>query len=162
LHTAAFLYVDQAAADVAADAIVVECGSRNVNGTVRDLFPLARYAGVDTEPGPGVDITADFRTIAMLEAADVVVCCEVLEHDADPASLVAKCFEVLRPGGRLIMTCAGVGREPHSAFDGGPLRDGEHYANVSELMLDKWLTVQGWSEWSIDVLGTDTRCTAWR
>jgi SAM-dependent methyltransferase len=162
MHIEAFLYVEKAAADVAPDAVVVECGSRNVNGSVRDLFPLARYAGVDVAVGPGVDIVADFRTVAMLEPADVVVCCEVLEHDSDPASLVAKCFEVLRPGGRLIMTCAGAGRAPHSAFDGGALRDGEHYANVSEASLEDWLTAQGWSEWSIDVSGTDTRCIAWR
>lgn len=162
MHTEAFLYVDEQAADLMGAEVVVECGSRNVNGTVRGLFPLATYCGVDVEPGPGVDLVMDFRDLEPSWPVDVVVCCEVLEHDRDPASLLAKAHEVLRPGGRLIMTCAGVGREPHSAADGGPLRAGEHYANVSRDELDYWLTSQGWAWWNIDVEGTDTRCIAGR
>jgi hypothetical protein len=162
VHTAAFLYVDEQAADVAPDSVIVECGSRDVNGSVRGLFPLASYVGVDIEPGPGVDVVVDFRRLNVLHPADVVVCCEVLEHDRDPKSLLAKAFQLLRPGGTLIMTCAGTGRAEHSAFDGGPLRDGEHYANVGADELAEWLTAQGWASYLIDVEGDDTRCTAWR
>jgi SAM-dependent methyltransferase len=164
MHTAAFLYVDEHCEDVSGTTgIVVECGSRNVNGSVRGLFPYAQYLGIDIEAGPGVDMVADFREVEMVDQlADVVICCEVLEHDTDPAALLAKAFEVLHLGGKLIMTCAGVGRAEHSAVDGGPLRDGEHYRNVSSDELTGWLTEQEWSKFDVDVAGDDTRCVAWR
>jgi hypothetical protein len=38
-------------------ARVLEMGSYNVNGSVRDMFALAgRYVGVDLVEGPGVDL----------------------------------------------------------------------------------------------------------
>ena len=61
---------------------VVELGARDLNGTVRDLFPSARgYTGVDLVAGPGVDVVADAADWRPREPApDLVVCCEVLEH----------------------------------------------------------------------------------
>jgi SAM-dependent methyltransferase len=164
MHTEAFLYVDEHAGDIAGTTgIVVECGSRDINGSVRGLFPFAVYLGVDREEGPGVDLVGDFRSVEMIDRlADVVICCEVLEHDPDPASLLAKAHDILHLGGKLIMTCAGDGRAEHSAVDGGPLRDGEHYRNVSGDELDGWLAEQGWDSWKVDVFGTDTRCIATR
>ena len=164
MHTEAFLYVDEHAADIAGTTgIVVECGSRDINGSVRGLFPCAQYLGIDREEGPGVDLVGDFRNVEMIDQlADVVICCEVLEHDPDPASLLAKAFEILHLGGKLIMTCAGDGRAEHSAIDGGPLRDGEHYRNVGATELERWLTEQEWAKFEIDVHGDDTRCIAWR
>jgi hypothetical protein len=44
-----------------------------------------------------------------------------------------------RPGGLLIITAAGPGRAEHSGADGGPLRPGEHYRNISPLALLAWL-----------------------
>jgi hypothetical protein len=41
-------------------------------------------------------------------------------------------WEWLLPKGRIIITCAGPGRDPHSAIDGGELRPDEHYANISQ------------------------------
>ena len=44
------------------------------------------------------------------------------------------------PGGVFIMTAAGEGRLPHSAIDGGPLRQGEFYHNVTASELEGWLS----------------------
>jgi hypothetical protein len=43
-----------------------------------------------------------------------------------------------KPGGRLLGTCATHPRAPHSGIDGGPLRDGEFYRNVSGDELVGW------------------------
>jgi hypothetical protein len=61
---------------------------------------------------------------------ELVVCCEVLEHARDIPGLVKSAFENLMFGGVFLVTCATEPRDPHSAVDGGPLRDGEHYDNV--------------------------------
>lgn len=118
---------------------VVEVGGRNINGGVRDLVDAGEYVSLDLEPGPGVDVVADCRVWKPDEPADLVVCCEVLEHADDPAGVVAACLSYLAPGGLLVVTCAGPGRAAHSGHDGGPLRPGEYYGNVDPDDLAAWL-----------------------
>ena len=110
---------------------VVEVGGRNINGGVRDLFDAVTYLSVDLEGGPGVDVVADFATFTPEGRVDVVVCCEVFEHTESWRALCAHAAEVLEPDGQFLVTAAGPGREPHSAHDGGPLRGGEFYENVT-------------------------------
>lgn len=112
---------------------VVEVGARNINGSVRELFGEASsYLATDIAPGNGVERIVDATDADAMpaESCDTIVCCEVLEH-APLAPIVASVARWLRPGGILIATMATVGRAPHSAQDGGALRDGEYYENVT-------------------------------
>jgi hypothetical protein len=110
---------------------VVEVGSRDINGSVRPLFRgAASYVGVDLTYGPGVDVVADAMTFTPEVAPDIVVCCEVLEHDPTPAALVDRMQHWVSGAGLLIVTCATEPRAPHSSVDGAALRDGEYYGNV--------------------------------
>lgn len=118
--------------------LVVEIGGKNINGSVRALFGEP-YVAVDVRPGPGVDVVGDGATYRPESPASMVVCCEVLEHTPDGAAICANAFEMLESGGVYILTAAGEGRQPHSAVDGGPLPDGEFYANVTRAMLEAWL-----------------------
>lgn len=127
MHIEALTYVNRFAN---ADSIrVVEFGSLDINGTPRWLFPNAAWWGIDVVDGPGVDEVADAATWSG-EPADMVVCCEVLEHAPDWENIVTNMVACCRVGGRVLVTAAGPNRAPHSAVDGGELRDGEHYANV--------------------------------
>jgi hypothetical protein len=121
------------------EGLVVELGARNVNGSVRTLFPNRRYIGVDVAPGFGVDVVADGATVTLNESAAVVVTTEVLEHTPEAPAICLNAWRLLQPGGVLIVTCAGIGRAPHSGIDGWELRDGEYYENVSREMLSDWL-----------------------
>ena len=143
---------------------VLEFGSRDINGTVRDLFPNAdEYLGVDPQEGPGVDLVADAASCdAGLNRWDVVVCTEVLEHAEDAAGIIANAYRHLRADGRFIMTCAAPGRGPHSAIDENPIRDFEFYRNVDGAMLAGWLGAAGFQQWTIDLHGFDIRCVAYR
>jgi SAM-dependent methyltransferase len=125
----------------------LEIGSRNYNGTVRDLFrrhfrPLS-YWGIDLQPGPGVDQAVDAAEYDGRAHFDLVVCCEVLEHAADPMEIIDCAARALRPGGRLLLTCAGLLRPPHGA-DGGLLREGETYNQIRRDQLLRWL--RPWAE----------------
>ena len=67
---------------------VLEVGSRNVNGSVRDILaPLvSRYVGCDLEAGDGVDVVADATRLTDVfppESFDVVISTEMLEHVPD-------------------------------------------------------------------------------
>jgi len=113
------------------DENIADIGGRNVNGSIRDLFPTARdYVTVDRLDGPGVDVVDDFLEWQPAAIFGLVLHLEVAEHTPDWRAHIAKAAEILRPGGALIWTCAGPDRLPHSAIDGGPLRDGEHYQNI--------------------------------
>ena len=128
---------------------MVELGSRDFNGTVRDLFPSApTYLGVDLAPGAGVDVVADaadWRPPPGQPAPELVVCCEVLEHTRAASAIVRNAHTLLAPGGRFVVTAASTGRPPHSALDGGPLRAGEYYRNVNRRDLAGWLVGAGFA-----------------
>ncbi len=119
-------------------ARVVEFGSRDVNGTVRDLVPHQTWVGIDRLPGPSVELVMDCRDYYPITPPDLIVCCEMLEHADDPQAVVEQAGQVLAAGGWLVMTCATDPREPHSALTGGPLPDGEYYGNVDLAVFEGW------------------------
>lgn len=139
MHAAAYAFVERTVTQFGPGEFVVELGGRDINGSVRGLFGVARYLTTDLAPGPGVDLVADGATYEPGVAPDRVVCCEVLEHTASAAAIVGNALRIVRPGGLVILTAAGPGRAPHSSADGGPIRDGEYYENVDPDVLREWL-----------------------
>lgn len=116
------------------DAVVYEVGALDVNGQARDCVPggWASWLGFDLVDGPGVDHPGDAaELLPHFPPCDVMVSTEVLEHAPDWAGLLGVMCDAVKPGGWLVLTCAGRGRPPHAA-DGsshGP-HPGEHYRNV--------------------------------
>lgn len=140
MHQAAFDFVTATIRAHGARGPVYEIGSRNINGSIRMLFSVAEgYHGIDLEDGPDVDAVADAATYVPPVVPQTVVCCEVLEHADTAEQIVRQAAQVLAPGGRVILTMAGPCRMPHSAVDGGQLRAGEFYRNVTPDMLRDWL-----------------------
>lgn len=147
---------------------VVEFGSRNVNYTVRPLFPNADWWGIDAQPGPAVDEVADAATWRPCWTVDLVVCCEVFEHTPDWAAIVANSFEVVRSGGRVVFTCAGPGRPEHGVNVDDPLNPG-HYSNVDPDELREAMVAAGFDRIETGTVpnrscggGVDTQATAVR
>jgi len=162
MHEQAYQWVARhATADPVA---VLDIGGRNINGSVRDLFPgAAPYVALDIRPGDGVDIVADAATWTPDREYDVVVCTEVFEHTADWPQICATAHKALRPGGQLILTMAGPGRPPHSAVDGGwTLHEGEYYGNVAPTELQAVLEGCGFADVVVDYQTSpaDTRAVA--
>lgn len=141
MHLEARVFVERIATNVWPRLRVVEFGARNVNGGVRDLFATASYLGVDLVEGPGVDVVADAAELCLseLNPPDTVVCCEVLEHAPNAREIVLNAGRLLGPTGVAIFTAACEPRRPHSAKDGGPLREDEFYKNVDPRELREWL-----------------------
>lgn len=124
---------------------VLEYGSVYINGTARDAARDANWHGIDIVAGQDVDEVADASTYIAAAAVDVVVCCEVFEHTTLTPEICATAYKNIKPGGRFITTCASDGRAPHSAFDGGQLRPGEHYRNIPEAELVTLLEDSGFT-----------------
>jgi len=134
-------------------ARVVEIGARNINGSAREVFgPVAsEYYGIDLVAGAGVDAVADAETFAPPFAPDLVVCCEVFEHTDRWPEILEHVREILKPGGWLVATMATDPRAPHSASDGGSLRDSEYYQNIAPILLVDTLRACGFEQ-----IGTET------
>jgi len=100
---------------------VLEVGSHNINGSPRKYFFLCDYVGVDVSRGKGVDIQGDFNEIPLKENFyDTVISTEMLEHDKTWEQSLLKMYVVLKPGGLMIMTCAGPDRKEHGTKRSSP------------------------------------------
>jgi SAM-dependent methyltransferase len=164
MHYEAYDWVARHATD---DTVaVLDLGGRDINGSVRDLFPGADpYVSLDIADGPGVDVVADASTWTPDREYDVLVCCEVFEHTAAWPQICATAYKALRPGGTLILTMAGPGRPEHSAVDGGwVLHPGEHYGNVEPGHLLAVLEECGFANVTVDqqAIPADVRAYAVR
>lgn len=161
MHAEAFAWVAQHA--TSDEVTVIDLGGRNVNGSIRDLFPNATdYLAVDIREGDGVDIVADAATWVPDREYDVVASTETFEHTPVWPEICLTAFKALKPGGRLILTMAGPGRPEHSAVDGGPLRPDEYYGNVNPEHLKDVLVSAGFKDVVVDsrVSPADTRAVA--
>jgi SAM-dependent methyltransferase len=142
MHTAVQQYICEMLGSYGQPDSVVEIGSYDVNGSIRPRFTKAlerhAYLGLDIRAGPGVDLVCDGAHYRPVKAVECVICCEVLEHAPNARAIVKNALRILRPGGLLVLTCAGEPRRPHGA-DGLGLAPGEHYANLTPVDLDRWL-----------------------
>lgn len=92
---------------------VLEMGSLDVNGTVRDFF-TGPYVGIDAQAGPGVDyVCRSWDTPFEAGSFDVVVSTEMLEHDERPALTFKEANRLLPHHGHLIVTARGPGFPQH-------------------------------------------------
>lgn len=121
---------------------VLEVGSRDINGSVREAFSDSDYTGIDAEPGNGVDqVCLGHEFEAPAQSFDVVCSLETFEHDPHAPQTVANMLKLLRPGGLFFMTCAGEGRKEHGTRRTGTLYgpDANFYQNVSLAMFLDWI-----------------------
>jgi len=92
---------------------VLEVGSMNINGGIRHLFKDCNYLGIDLGQGPDVDLEVPIHEFNRPNYYDVVVSTEMLEHDQYWKESLRQMYENLKPGGLLMITCAGPNRAEH-------------------------------------------------
>lgn len=92
---------------------VLDVGSLDINGNNRMHFAFCEYMGIDICEGPNVDILCPIHELEGENEYDVIICTEMLEHDQYYTASLAKMVDLLRPGGLLLLTCAGFGRAEH-------------------------------------------------
>src|SRR5687767_6017676 len=94
---------------------VLEIGSYDVNGTVREIFSAAKsYVGVDLVEGPGVDVVGYGHEVDQPDGMfDLAISGECFEHDPHWAETFANMARMTRPGGLVAFTCGSRGRPEH-------------------------------------------------
>lgn len=145
MHAEAFQFLQSATEGLDfTGALVLEIGSRNVNGTPRPLFEgCALYLGIDPRSGSGVDHVVRAEGYDGHFNFDYVVTAETMEH-ADPREIIECAWRALKPGGLLILTAATEGRGEHSNDGVLGMFEGEYYGNVSREQLGQLL-----GEWDV-------------
>jgi SAM-dependent methyltransferase len=97
---------------------VVEIGSLNINGTIRDLIDSKRYLGVDIGIGDGVDFRCSGELLELPSGfADMVCSTECLEHAEKWVQLLHNIVRICKPGGLVLLTFAGPFRPCHGTVD---------------------------------------------
>ena len=94
---------------------VLEVGSLNINGTIRQFFNSPEeYIGIDLEAGPGVDVVAQGQDFDYPdEYFDVAVSTECFEHNPYWKETFFNMYRMTRPLGLVAFTCASTGRKEH-------------------------------------------------
>ena len=119
---------------------ILEIGSRNVNGTLRDFCPAnADYVGVDLEPGTNVDIVLQEAGSLPFDDAtfDIVLSTSCFEHDPMFWVTFASMGRVLKPGGFIYINTPSNGR-----YHAYPYDNWRFYPDAG-LALEAWAAKQG-------------------
>jgi SAM-dependent methyltransferase len=113
---------------------VVEFGSYNINGSIRDWCSCSDYTGVDWIAGPCVDLVSLAHEVLFPpETFDTVLSASMLEHDPYWEWSIGKMIEVMKPDGILAISWGAAKNPPHH-FETAP--DGKFHALRAGLVLD--------------------------
>jgi len=119
---------------------VLEVGSLNVNGTLRDFFTECRYIGIDVSPGNEVDVVCEGQNYnAPDNTYDVVSSAECFEHNPYWFETFQNMIRLCKDGGLVFFTCATDGRPEHGTSKTTPLDSPltvqlgwDYYKNLNE------------------------------
>ena len=148
---------------------VLEVGSLNINGSLREFFDHCTYLGVDLGPGKDVDLAIGPIHMAQhhLCAHDMVVSANMLEHDVHwKDSLIAMRNLTCpgyqnKPGGMLIISCATPDFGEHGTHEHAPSESpytNDYYEGRYPEDLHNWLEPHKYfSTWGSDQFGSDAR-----
>ena len=98
---------------------VLEVGSQNVNGSIRQYFTNANeYLGIDLGSAPDVDWAIPGELIELPNGwAEVAISTECFEHCNAWENVFINMMRIAAPGGLVIITCAAPGRATHGTTD---------------------------------------------
>lgn len=120
---------------------VLEIGSYDVNGTIRDIIGACEsYLGVDLVDGPGVDLVSFGHELELeSESFDLTLSAECFEHDPHWATTFLNMIRLTKSNGIVAFTCASLGRPEHGTLRSDPsLSPGtqsinlDYYRNLTE------------------------------
>lgn len=97
---------------------VVEVGSRNINGSVKDIIP--HRIGTDMCCGAEVDIICEAKDLLdhfWPESVDAVMSFDCFEHIQEWRESLTAMWGILKPGGWLVMTMASPKKGRHAYPD---------------------------------------------
>jgi SAM-dependent methyltransferase len=113
---------------------VLEVGSLDINGSIRQFFDGCEYIGVDLGEGKGVDLVAKGEDLDFPDGYfKVVASCECFEHNPEWEATFRNMIRMC--SGLVFFSCATTGRLEHgtkrTSPDDAPFC-GDYYRNLTE------------------------------
>ena len=144
------------------DRYVLDAGSMDINGNNRYLFDNCHYHGLDLGYGPNVDIICPVHKFrpAFSFRYDFIISTEMLEHDKHWDKSLKNMFEILKPGGFMLITAATTGRQEHGTKATDTFSSPftlDYYCNVTRNMLEFALPLDKFIDYELDTFQTDIR-----
>ena len=105
-----FDFIKQKVSGNLSDKTVLEVGSRDIRGSIRDYIETLQpkeYVGIDIIEGKGVDVILDIHNLVNHfgeNVFDMVICSDTLEHIEKLESAAVNMHGVLKTGGILIVS----------------------------------------------------------
>ncbi len=124
------------------DMNILEVGSQDINGSVREYFPSnSNWLGIDIGPGKGVDLVIPGELIQLPDGwSDISISTECFEHTENWSNILLNMIRITKPDGLVIVTCAGIGRPTHGTIDtniGSSPYTTNYYKNLGIVELNK-------------------------
>jgi len=119
---------------------VLEVGSLDINGSMREFFEECEYIGLDIGSGRGVDIVCSGHEYdASDDTFDVTLSTECFEHNPYWAETFSNMVRLTKSGGLIFFTCATTGRHEHGTRRTSPTKSPltiqkgwDYYKNLDE------------------------------
>lgn len=119
---------------------VLEVGSLDINGSIRQFFIDCNYTGIDIGEGPGVDIVCEGQNFEGEDCFyDVTCSTECFEHNPYWVETFQNMIRMTKSSGLVFFTCATTGRAEHGTTRQYPhcspltIKKGwEYYKNLTE------------------------------
>jgi len=115
--------------------LIVELGAADINGSIRSFaHPEACYVGIDTAPGPGVDLVANGERPLPIkpQSVDIVVATSVFEHDGFFWNTFTDLLRLMKAGGLIYINAPSNGD-----YHRYPNDNWRFYPDAGK-MLEKW------------------------
>tara|TARA_B110000879_G_C11176215_1_gene516095 strand:+ start:783 stop:1385 length:603 start_codon:yes stop_codon:yes gene_type:complete len=110
---------------------VLDVGSGDINGNNRFLFENCDYNGNDVIEAPNVTIVSKTKDLPFQSNTfNTIISTECFEHDPEYKESLIKIYDMLKPNGLLLFTCASTGRLEHGTRRTSP---DQSYGTIGEL-----------------------------
>lgn len=108
------MFAKQILPDYFTNRVVLDVGSGDINGNNRFLFENCEYNGNDVIDAPNVTIVSKTKDLPFQNNTfDTIISTECFEHDPEYKDSLKKIYDMLKPNGLFVFTCASTGRPEH-------------------------------------------------
>ena len=110
---------------------VLDVGSGDINGNNRYLFEDGSYEGNDVIQATNVTIVSKTKDLPFgKHHFDTIISTECFEHDPEYKESLNKIYDMLKPNGLFLFTCASTDRPEHGTRRTSP---SDSYGTIGEL-----------------------------
>jgi SAM-dependent methyltransferase len=125
------LFVKSVLTNYFINKVVLDVGAGDINGTNTELFENCEYYSNDVVPAKNVTIVSKTKDLLFKpNSFDTIISSECFEHDPEYKLSILKIYELLKPGGLFLFTCASTGRAEHGTRRTSP---GDSYGTIGNL-----------------------------